>query len=50
MNSKVWWSGSTESTRSLSLSGKTGASDASSAVKFPCESITPLGSPVVPLV
>ncbi len=50
VNSKVWWSGSTLSTRSRSVSGKIGASAASSEVKLPCVSITPFGSPVVPLV
>ena len=50
VNSKVWCSGSTESTRSPWVSGNTGASAATSAVKLPCVSITPLGVPVVPEV
>ncbi len=50
VSSKVWWSGSTLSTRSPRPSGNSGASDATSAVRLSCDSITPLGVPVVPLV
>ena len=49
-NSNVWCSGKTLSTRSFSVSGNSAANDASREVKFSCESITPFGSPVVPLV
>ncbi len=50
VSSKVWWSGSTLSTRSVWPSGNSGASDAMSDVRLRCESMTPLGVPVVPLV
>jgi len=50
VNSKVWWSGRTDSARSPGFSGKSGASPAMSDVKFAWVSITPLGAAVVPLV
>ena len=43
VNSKVWWSGRTDITRSPADSGNTGASAATSDVKFACVSLTPLG-------
>ena len=45
VNSNVWWSGNTLSTRSRGPSGKIGASEARRLAKFLCVSITPLGSP-----
>ncbi len=50
VSSKVWCNGSTLSTRSLCPSGNSGASEAMSDVRLKCESITPFGVPVVPLV
>ncbi len=49
-NSNVWWSGSTESMPSVVSISKTDESIETMLVKFRCESITPLGCPVVPEV
>ena len=50
VHSKVWWSGSTESSRSRGPKAKVRATASTFESRLACESITPLARPMVPEV